>query len=376
MIPLSKVAMSPAALDRVGAVLDSGQLEHGPVVDQFERAISERIDNHRTVAVNCGTSAIQLALRVVQLSSGADGERAPQGEVLTTPLTFEGTNWPILANRFRIRWVDVDPATLTIDLDDLAAKITPACRAVVVVHWLGYPVDLDKLATVIEQAERAHGVRPAVIEDCAQAWGATYQSRPLGSHGNICAFSFQAIKVLTCGSGGMVALPDEHLRQQAMLQRWHGIPRGADRASAAYDVSEWGYRFTMSEVAAAIGLANLEIVDGLIQRHRDNAAYYDKELVDVPGLEHTERAHDREPTFWMYPVKVADRQSFRRKLADAGITTGLLGRRNDAHTCVAAYRTELPGLDSVDDRVVYLPAGWWLSDEDRELIATTIRSGW
>jgi dTDP-4-amino-4,6-dideoxy-D-glucose/dTDP-4-amino-2,4-dideoxy-beta-L-xylose transaminase len=376
MIPLSKAAVSPTALDRIAEVLHSGQLEHGPLVDRFERAIGTRIDNHRTVAVNCGTSAIQLGLRVVQLTSGAGRGQAPPGEVLTTPLTFEGTNWPILAAGLRIRWVDVDPATLTIDLDDLARKISPASRAILVVHWLGFPVDLDKLAKVVEQAEQVHGVRPLVIEDCAQAWGATYQDRPLGSHGNICAFSFQAIKVLTCGSGGMLALPDDRLWHRAMLQRWHGIPRGADRASASYDVSEWGYRFTMSEVSAAIGLANLEMVDTLIQRHRDNAAYYDRELAGVPGLEHTERPPDREPSFWMYPVKVADRPAFRRRLAEDGIATGLIGRRNDAHTCVDDDRTHLPGLDSVYDRLVYLPVGWWLSDEDRERVVATIRSGW
>jgi dTDP-4-amino-4,6-dideoxy-D-glucose/dTDP-4-amino-2,4-dideoxy-beta-L-xylose transaminase len=378
MIALSKVAMSPHALDRVGEVLRSGQLEHGPRVDEFEAAVGRRIGNPFVTAVNCGTAGLHLALSLAARPTPLAGDRGTHdpGEVLSTPLTFEGTNWPILANGLRIRWVDVDPATLNVDLDDLASKISPATRAILVVHWLGYPVDLNRLRDIIDRAEAAYGFRPIVIEDCAQAWGAQYRGRHLGSSGNVCVFSFQAIKVLTSGSGGMVALPDEELWRRARLRRWHGIDRSADRANADYDVPDWGYRFSMNEIAAAIGLANLDIVDGLLDRHRENAAYYDKELAGVPGLEHTERADDREPTFWMYPVKVADRPGFKRKMADAGIMTGVVSRRNDAHSCVDHLRTDLPGLDSVYERLVYIPVGWWLSEDDRAYISDTIRSGW
>lgn len=378
MIPLFKVAMSQqGALDRVANVLRSGRLEHGPTVTEFEGVLGERIGNPRVIALNSGSSGLHLAIDLVARSPSAEGRRSGEpGEVLTTPLTFEGTNWPILANGLRIRWVDVDPATLNIDLDDLARKLSPATRAIVVVHWTGYPVDLNRLRDILDQAEARFGFRPMVIEDCAQAWGATYQGVPLGNHGNICMFSFGALKQLTCGSGGMLVLPDDSLHERASSRRWYGINRQADRAHGDYDVSDWGYRFYMNDVAAAIGLANVHLADELLERHRNNAAFYDKELCGLPGLEQTERAQDRQPSFWTYPVKVFDRPSFMRKLADAGIMTSIISRRNDAHSCVGAMSRTLPGLDSVSDRVAYIPVGWWLSEDDRAYIAETIKSGW
>jgi dTDP-4-amino-4,6-dideoxy-D-glucose/dTDP-4-amino-2,4-dideoxy-beta-L-xylose transaminase len=378
MIPLFNVAMSQqSAVDRVAEVLRSGRLEHGPTVTEFEGVLGERIGNPRVLALNSGSSGLHLGIDLATRSPSAQGRHGDEpGEVLSTPLTFEGTNWPILANGLRIRWVDVDPDTLNIDLDDLARKISPATRAIVIVHWTGYPVDLHRLRDVLDQAEARFGFRPTVVEDCAQAWGATYRGMPLGNHGNISMFSFGALKQLTCGSGGLLVLPDDELYQRAKSRRWYGIERRADRMHGGYDVSEWGYRFYMNDIAAAIGLANVHRADELLERHRDNAAYYDEELSDVPGLERTERAQDRQPSFWVYPVKVSDRPSFMRKLADAGIVTSVISRRNDAHSCVDASSTTLPGLDSVSDRVAYIPVGWWLSEDDRAHIAKTIRAGW
>ncbi|MBF6329804.1 DegT/DnrJ/EryC1/StrS family aminotransferase [Nocardia transvalensis] len=375
MIPVLKVAMdSDGALRRVADVLHSGRLEHGPVVDEFERELARRVGNPYAVAVDSNTSGIHLGLRLATTVTGGDEPR--DGEVLSTPLTFEATNWPILACGLRIRWVDIDPATLTIDLDDLASKITPATRAISLVHWMGYPVDEDRLRQVLDAAEAQHGVRPIVVEDCAHAWGSTYRGRPLGNQGNISVFSFQAIKHLTSGSGGLVVLPDAQSHERAKRLRWFGIDRAADRVHADYDVPEWGYRFQMNEVSGAIGLANLEAVDARVERHRKNAAFYDRELANVPGLEHTERAADRESSFWMYPLKVDDRPEFMRKLEAADIMSTVLSRRNDLHSCVERYAEPLPGLDSVADRIVHIPVGWWVSDEDREHIVDTIRSGW
>jgi dTDP-4-amino-4,6-dideoxygalactose transaminase len=375
MIPISKVAMSPTASRRVDAVLRSGRLEHGPLVEQFEHAVADRIGNHRVVAVNSGTSGLHLGLSLAA-RPGDRGQGVEPGEVLTTPLTFEGSNWPILANGLRIRWVDVDPATLNMDLDDLAAKISPATRAIMVVHWTGYPVDLDALRRVVDRAEAEFGFRPVVIEDAAQAWGATYHGRPLGNHGNVCVYSVGAIKLLTCGSGGLVVLPDDDSRDRLVRRRWFGIDRTADRARADYDITDWGYRFTMNDMCAAIGLENLGMTGELLRRTRANAAHFDRELAGVPGLEHTERAEDREPSFWVYPLKVHDRPGFMRKLAGAGVMSSMVARRNDAHSCVAAAVTTLPGLDKVHDQVVNIPVGWWLSEQDRAHIVDTIRSGW
>lgn len=372
MIPLFKVAMSDSAPAMVEQVLRSGYVGQGPKVEEFEQALAARLGNANVVTVNSATSGLHLALHMVAGGRGGDG-----GEVLTTPMTCTATNWPILANGLRIRWVDVDPATLNIDIDDLARKITPATRAIVLVHWAGYPVDMLRLRTVLDQAERTCGVRPMVIEDCAHAWGATYGGLPLGNHGNIAVYSFQAIKHLTCGDGGLLVLPDEDLRRRAKSLRWYGIDReGNSRFTFKNDITESGFKFHMNDINASIGLANLDHVDEILAKHRNNAAYFDAELSGVPGMELLERAPDRESSCWIYTVKVDDRDGFARKLEEAGVMVSQVHERNDVYTCVREYASVLPGLDSVSERMISIPVGWWLSEEDRAHIVSTIRSGW
>lgn len=374
MIPLFSVSMSPEAPAAAAQVLGSGRIGQGAKVEEFERALADRIGNPRVTTLNSATAGLQLALHLVAGDRSEKGD--PEGEVLTTPLTMEATNWAILANRLRIRWVDVDPATLNVDLDDLARKISPRTRAIMVVHFAGYPVDLDRLGQILDEAEARFGFRPAVIEDSAHAWGATYHGSPIGTHGNIAVFSFQAIKHLTSGDGGALVLPDDELHRRAGLLRWFGIDRTADRLRNPPDVTEWGYKIHMNDINASIGLANLAAVDGVLARHRDNAAFYDRELAGIPGLELTERAGDRESSFWIYPMKVEDRESFMKRMDDAGIMVSNVHERNDLHTCVRDYSALLPNLERVAPRIVCVPVGSWVTDEQREHIVTTIRKGW
>jgi dTDP-4-amino-4,6-dideoxygalactose transaminase len=378
MIPLFKVAMSEDAGRRVNDVLFSGYIGEGPRVKEFEEELRRRIGNPALATVNSCTSALHLALHMVageaqRSQAGSTG----QGEVLTTPLTCTATNWPILANGLRIGWVDVDPATLNVDLDDLARKIGPDTRAIIVVHWAGYPVDLDRLRQILDDAEAAFGFRPVVIEDCAHAWGSTYKGKPLGNHGNICAFSFQAIKHLTTGDGGLLVLPSQEQADRARLLRWYGLDRSKGESfRCEQDVPEYGFKFHMNDISAAIGLANLGQVDAHVERHRQNAAYYDRELKEVPGLKLTERADDRESAFWIYSILVDRRDDFIERMKSHGVMASPVHQRNDGQRPVAQYRRLLPGLDSVADRQVSIPVGWWVTDEDRQHIVDTIRGGW
>lgn len=368
MIPMFKVAMSEQAPAAVADVLASGHIGQGAKVDAFEDALRSRVGNPRLATVNSGTAGLQMALRL----AGAEG-----GEVLSTPLTFVATNWAILAAGLRIRWVDVDPSTLNADLDDLAAKVSPDTSAIMVVHWAGYPIDLARVAAIADECERRHGRRPVIIEDCAQAWGATYAGRPLGNHGNLAVYSFQAIKHITCGDGGLVVFPDDDSNRRGRLMRWFGLDRDSGAAPRPeQNVTEWGLKFHMNDISAAIGLANLDGVDERVRRHRGNAAYYDRELKDVAGLELTRPVPGSEPSYWVYPVKVKRRDDFVARLAAAGIAAGHVDPRNDRHACVAAYAESLPKLDAVHDQIVCLPVGWWLSEQDREHIVNTIKSGW
>jgi dTDP-4-amino-4,6-dideoxygalactose transaminase len=241
MISLFKVFMNDNAGEEVNKILYSGFIGQGKKVEEFEDLLKNYFRNYLVLTTNAATSAEHLALHLLKnpsvnkISSDNSGIRNltdshwpginPGDEVLTTPLTCTATNWPILANGLNIKWVDVDPNTCNMDLDDLARKITPKTKAIMVVHWGGYPLDLDKLKEIQNKASSIIGFKPAIIEDCAHSLGSSYKGKKIGNHGNICTFSFQAIKHLTTGDGGALVVPHKDLYDRGKLLRWYGIDR-------------------------------------------------------------------------------------------------------------------------------------------------------
>jgi dTDP-4-amino-4,6-dideoxygalactose transaminase len=390
-IQLFKVFMSETAKDAAADVLDSGYIGQGPRVDEFERLLKDRFKNDYVVTVNAGTSAEHLALHLLKkpcLKSVPvcgvgyydstwpglqDGD-----EVLATPLTCTASNWPILANNLRIKWVDVDPRTMTMDLDDLARKITPRTKAVMLVHWGGYPVDLDRVAEIQSEALHTFGFRPAVIEDCAHAFGSTFKGQPIGSHGNMCTFSFQAIKHLTCVDGGALTIPHEELYTRAKLIRWYGINRDTNKKDfrCEADIPEWGFKFHMNDVNASIGIENLKEVDKIIAVHKINARYYDNNLKGVDGVTLLDRDPRMDSAFWIYSMLVERKQDFMDYMKSCGIIVSQVHERNDIHSCVREFKTLLPGLDKITPRLISIPVGWWVTPEQVEYIVDCIKKGW
>ena len=390
-IPLFKVFMSDSVTEKVSEVLKSGFIGQGPVVENFEENLKQYFRHDKLVSLNSATSAEHLALHLLKKPNkfllGIDGygqyESTWPGiedgdEVLTTPLTCTATNWPILANNFNIKWVDVNPKTLNMDLDDLARKITPKTKVIFIVHWGGYPIDLDKLKQIQNQSYRLYGFKPAIIEDCAHAMGSKYKNKYIGTHGNICTFSLQAIKHITSGDGGLLFLPHDDLYKRAKLLRWYGIDRDGNRKDfrCESDISEWGFKFHMNDINASIGNENFKHVDEITGKHKDNAKFFDKELKNVDGIELLERNKDMESSFWIYSILVEDRDNFQRYMSEKGIATSQVHERNDIHSCVREYKSILPNLDSTIKKVSSIPVGWWVSKEDREYIVDCIKKGW
>jgi dTDP-4-amino-4,6-dideoxygalactose transaminase len=300
-------------------------------------------------------------------------------EVLATPLTCTATNFPILANNLNIKWVDIDPNTLNMDLDDLSRKITKKTKVIFLVHWGGYPMDLEKLAQIQQTAYNNFGFKPVIIEDCAHALGSKFNGKPLGSHGNICTFSFQAIKHMTTVDGGVLILPHKELYKRARLMRWYGIDRDSDRKDfrCEADIAEWGFKFHMNDVNASIGLANLkEVQENVINKHKENGKYYDEALKGVKGVTLLERDDRMESSYWIYSLLVDDKDAFAEYMKNCGIATSQVHERNDIHTCLSDYKTHLPNLDKVRGRLTAIPVGWWVSKEEREYIVDCIKKGW
>lgn len=384
--------MSDNASKEVAKVLDSGYIGQGPMVDKFEKNLKEWFQLDYLLTTNSATSAEHLALHL--LKKKTDNKKVFDGagsynshwdglkdgeEVLCTPLTCTATNWPVLANNLKIKWVDVDSNNLNMDLDDLQRKITPKTRVIYLVHWGGYPVDLNKVKKIQNETERMYGFKPTVVEDCAHALGSEYDSKKIGSHGNICTFSFQAIKHLTSVDGGMLVVPHKELLDRGKLLRWYGIDR-EDTSRKDFrceeDIKEWGFKFHMNDVCAAVGVENLKEIDGLIKKHKSNANYYNNELKDVSGITLLENKEGSDSSYWIYTMKVKDRDNFMKMMNEKNIMVSRVHERNDKHTCVSEFVSHLPTLDKVVEEMICIPVGWWVTKENREYIVDAIKSGW
>ena len=391
LIPLFKVFMSDEAPKEVSKVLMSGFIGQGPKVEEFEGELKDVFKNDYVVSTNAGTSAEHLAFHL--LKKPAENKKIHFGvamtehhwpgiddgdEVLCTALTCTATNWPVLANNLKIKWVDTDIKTMNMDLDDLARKITHKTKVIYLVHWGGYPVDLDKVKEIQNTAYKNFGFKPVVIEDCAHAFGSKFKGQPIGSHGNICTFSFQAIKSLTTIDGGALLVPYQQLYRRAKLLRWYGIDRESNRKDfrCEDDIPEWGYKFHMNDVAATVGLTNLQYTDDLLKTQRGNAKFYDDSLAGVDGVTLLERDPRMDSSFWIYSLLVDRKQEFMDWMKECNIMVSQVHERNDIHSCVREFKTHLPTLDTIKSRLISIPVGWWVTQEEREYIVDCIKKGW
>ena len=382
-IPLFRVFIAPNATEITGKTLHSGFITQGPKVDAFERKFKDYLENPYTLALNSATSAHHLALHLLKKPAGPNWPGLQKGdEILSTALTCIATNFPILANGFKIKWVDVDPATGNMDVRDLQRKITKNTKVIVFVHWGGTPADLDGVRKVQDYAESIFGFRPAVIEDAAHAMGAEYHGIKIGAldRGNIVTFSLQAIKHITTSDGGLLCLPSEELYERAKLLRWYGIDRKKRNNHKnkdfrlESDVKEYGFKFHMNDWNASLGLANFPFLGKNLARHRANARFYDENLRNTNGIRLIYPPNGALSSYWVYSLFVENNKpDFMEYMKNKGVFVSQVHARNDTHSVCAPFRAHLPNLDDVERKLVAIPCGWWVTNDQREYIAYSIQ---
>ena len=273
-LPLSRPSIGDAEIDAVVACLRSGWITSGPRVAEFERLFAEAVGAQHAVAVTSATAGLHLAFIAAGLRS--------DDEVITSPLTWASTGNMILAVGARPVFADVDPSTLNVDPAAVERAVTERTRAIVPVHFAGQPADLDALRALAAR----NGM--AFIEDAAHALGTTYRGRPIGGGSTAAVFSFHPIKAITTGEGGMVTTDDADFAERLRLLRFHGITRDAwkrygKRASPDYDVVALGYKYNMTDLQAALGIAQLARLEEFIAARTRIARWYADRLADVPA---------------------------------------------------------------------------------------------
>lgn len=255
-----------AEVEAVAEVLASGTLTQGPRVVRFEKAIAELVGARHAVATTSATTALHLVLAALGIGPG--------DEVLVPDFTFPATANVVVQQGARPVLVDVDLATYTMDVEQAERLVSPRTRAIMPVHTFGLAADMEPILALAGR----HGL--TVVEDAACALGTTYHRQPVGALGTAGCFSFHPRKSITTGEGGMVTTNDPDLADRLRLLRSHGGIRRGNR----FTFEAAGYNYRLSDIQAAIGIAQLDKLDWILRRRREIAARYRELLADVPGI--------------------------------------------------------------------------------------------
>jgi len=361
LLPFTRPDIDEETIAAVADVLRSGWLTTGPKCRELEVALSLRAGGRPVRVVNSATAALEFALRIAGIQPG--------DEVITTSLSWVATSNVILAVGAIPVFVDIDPATRLIDLAKVEAAITVRTRAIVPVDLAGFPVDRDLLYALAGR----HGLR--VIEDAAQAQGARWRGRELGSFGDLVAFSFHPNKNMTSGEGGCLVMNSEQEASQFEKLRLQGVTRNAD---GTYDCDILGYKANLTDIAAAIGLGQLKRLDQFNLRRQELARQY---FVQLDGLPLGLPPADFEQSNWhMFQVLLprelaALRGEFIKRMREAGIAVGVHYPAIHQTTLYSKHclaTSPLPHTEDVAARILTLPLFPAMREEDIQRVASTL----
>lgn len=358
--------ISKNAINYIKNVLDTTFLSEGKLVREFEATLAKQMGFVNPIAVNSGTTALHLALVLAGIKEG--------DEVIIPPQTFIATGLAVLMQKATPVFCDIQYDTGNMCPISLESKITDKTKAIIPVHWGGYPCDMDEINEI------ANKNNLLVIEDAAHAIGATYKGELVGSLSDFTTFSFQAVKHLTTGDGGAVCCKSENAFERGMRLRWFGIDRKNSKPSILgereYDLKEMGYKYHLNDYAAALGLANLEDIEMILNRRREIADYYDQELKSVPGLTMLKYKNDRVSSYWLYSFHVDNRDSFIKAMKNSNIPTNVMHLRIDENSVFTSKSKELDNMKKYNETQICIPVHSDLSDNDIDAIVSTIKKGW
>jgi dTDP-4-amino-4,6-dideoxygalactose transaminase len=360
MIPLFDLAsqyrsVRAEILDAVERALDNTQYILGPEVAAFENEFAAYCECQYGIGVNSGTSALQLAILAAGIGAG--------DEVITVPYTFVATAAAIRYTGATPVFVDVDPESLTMDVTKIEAKITGRTKAILPVHLYGQAADMDPLMEIA----RRHGL--TVIEDCAQAHGATYKGKRVGSFGRFGCFSFYPSKNLgACGEGGIVVTSDEtSATTLRMLRDW------GQRQKNNHELQ--GFNARLEGIQGAILRVKLRRLEAWTEARREHARFYDREFSGIlrTPREMTGNRH----VYHLYAVRIAERDAFQNMLNERGIQTGVHYpvpiHLQPAHRDLGYQRGDFPVAEAAAETVLSLPMFPELTEEQLKTVVSTVK---
>jgi perosamine synthetase len=366
MIKVSRSCLGNEELAEVRTAFEYGYFGLAAKVTEFENQLAQYLGAEHVIATNTGTSALHLALDALGIGAG--------DEVIVPSLTFVGSFQAISATGAAPVPCDILPDTLLIDVEDARRRISSRTKAIMAVHYVGNPCNMD---TLLELGTR-YGIR--IVEDAAHAFGSIYNGRKIGSFGDITCFSFDSIKNITCGEGGAIVCRDPQLADLIRQKRLLGMDRKSHAATSwkertwLFDVKTQGFRYHMSNINAAIGLAQLKKVENFIARRREICREYDGAFENVSGIQRLRINYD-EVAPHIYVIRVQDgrRDTLMQFLKDRDIETSINYIPNHLHPYFRKDGLCLPETERAYKEILTLPLHCELSDADVKTVIQCVK---
>lgn len=374
-LPFHRSWFEDDEINEVVDTLKSGWLTTGPKTRQFEEDFRDYTDCGYAVAVNSCTAALHLAFATQPFERG--------DEVITSPMTFPATVNPAIHLGLKPVFADIEPGTMNLDPEKIEERITPRTRFLLPVHFAGHACDIDRLKGIAERHQLT------IIEDGAHAIGAGYRGKKIGGHGNPVAFSFYANKNITTGEGGMLALPDAELEEEARVLRLQGISKDAwkrysKEGFAHYELQTPGYKYNMADLNAALGIHQLKKVERFQEIRVHYANQYTDAFAAMEEVETPEVRHYADPAWHIYVLALnldaltISRDEFLNAMQDRGIGMAVHYRALHLQPYFKNHfdysLDDLPLASSYSDRIVSLPLYPRMSEEDVNRVINTVQS--
>lgn len=360
MIPVSEPYLNGKEIEYVTDCINSNWISSiGKYVTQFEDMFAEFCGTDHAVATSNGTAALHLALLALDIGPG--------DEVIMPNLTFVATGNSVLYCGARPVLIDVDCATWNIAPEKIEEKITERTKAIMAVHLYGHPCDMDAINSIAKK----HNLK--VIEDSAEAHGAEYNNRRVGGIGDIGVFSFYGNKLITTGEGGMITTNDFDVVEKIRLLRDHAMSK-----TRRYWHDLLGYNYRITNIQSAIGVAQMEQIDGFIEKKRQNAVLYNSLLGNLDGITTPPEAAGCKNVYWMYSVLIEDvfgisRDEVMKQLYEKGVDTRPFFYPLNQ---LPMYKNDdpYPVADELSRRGINLPSATTLTETDIKTVCDALTS--
>ena len=361
-VPLFYPHIPKNSIKSLKKVLSGRWIGQGPLVDDFEKKFEKKFTNKLPcIAVGSGTDALHLAYLLAGIKKN--------DEIICPVLTCTATNIPLLYIGAKIKFADIDPDTLNISIEHVKKLITKKTKAIVFVNYGGLPCNLKELNIIAKK----NNIK--LIQDAAQSLGSTYNKKPITEYSDFTIFSFQAIKHISSGDGGLLCIKDKNLKKKAYRMRWFGIDRLKKQGGTwENDIKEIGYKYQMTDLGASILLESLKEFNKISSYRKKIFNIYLEKLKNNKFIKIINQTGKFTHSAWLFTILTDKKDHLQKKLRLAKIESNQVHFRNDRYSIFKKFikNTKFPNMNFVEKKYLVLPIHTKMTISDAHYVANTV----